>query len=132
MYALSHLNETFDAVKLTISDSWNQDVVNGDWNSRVKWAGNVNAQAKLAVAQLFVGTKGVDKISKVGKVSKLNESSKLSESVNFIQSVENVLNSDKYKQFNDMLNNILATKNQLAFEGGNNIRFNTISQSKLD
>ncbi|PDZ70330.1 cytosolic protein, partial [Bacillus pseudomycoides] len=37
VYALSHIDETFAAVEQAISDSWNQDVVNGDWNSRAKW-----------------------------------------------------------------------------------------------
>ncbi|MGG2066916.1 T7SS effector LXG polymorphic toxin [Bacillus sp. S14(2024)] len=119
MYALSHLDETFDAVKQAISNSWNQDVVNGDWNSRAKWVGNVEAQAELAVAQLLVGTKGVDKISKLGTVSKLGEVSKVSKSVNFMQGVKNVMNSDKYRQFVDRLNNILMPKNQFAYAGGN-------------
>ncbi|PEB32513.1 hypothetical protein COM77_30325 [Bacillus cereus] len=33
-----------------MSDSWNQDVVNGDWNSRAKWFGNVEMQVKFALA----------------------------------------------------------------------------------
>ncbi|MEK7021890.1 EndoU domain-containing protein [Bacillus sp. FSL K6-6038] len=122
VYALSHIDETFAAVEQAISDSWNQDVVNGDWNSRAKWFGNVEMQVKLAAAQLLVGTKGVDKISKFGKFSRLGETSKLSESVNFIQGIKNVINFDKFKQSVDMLNNILMPKNQVAYAGGNNIR----------
>ena len=34
VYALSHIDETFAAVEQAISDSWNQDVVNGDWKCR--------------------------------------------------------------------------------------------------
>ncbi|MGG0186035.1 EndoU domain-containing protein [Bacillus rhizoplanae] len=119
VYALSHLDETFDAVKQAISDSWNQDFVNGDWNSKAKWVGNVNAQAMLAVGELLVGTKGADKISKLGTVSKVGEVSKASESVNFIQGIKNVMNSDTYKQFIDRLNNILMPKNEFAYAGGN-------------
>ncbi|MBF7156764.1 hypothetical protein IWA68_30315, partial [Bacillus albus] len=88
VYALSHIDETFAAVEQAISDSWNQDVVNGDWNSRAKWYGNVEMQVKLAIAELFVGTKGVDKVSTLGKTSKL------SESVNFIQGTKNVITLD--------------------------------------
>ena len=113
IYALSHLKETFNAVKQAISDSWNQEVVNGDWNSRAKWFGNVSVQATLAV----VGTKGVDKISKISKVSKVDEPSKINESVNFIQSVKNVINSDKYRQFIDKFNNIFMPKNEFALAG---------------
>ncbi|MGH0686403.1 EndoU domain-containing protein, partial [Bacillus mycoides] len=116
VYALSHIDETFAAVEQAISDSWNQDVVNGDWNSRAKWVGNVEMQVKLAIAELFVGTKGVDKISKLGKTSKL------SESVYFIQGTKNVITLDKFKQSVDMLNNILMPKNQFAYAVGNNIR----------
>ncbi|MEK5015200.1 MULTISPECIES: zincin-like metallopeptidase toxin domain-containing protein [Bacillus] len=119
VYALSHIDETFAAVEQAISDSWNQDVVNGDWNSRAKWFGNVEMQVKLAIAELFVGTKGVDKIPKLGEVSKLNKTSKLSESVNFIQGTKNVITLDKYKQSVDMLNNILIPKNQFAYAGRN-------------
>ncbi|MBJ7998253.1 RNase A-like domain-containing protein [Bacillus mycoides] len=119
VYALSHIDETFAAVEQAISDSWNQDVVNGDWNSRAKWVGNVEMQVKLAIAELFVGTKGVDKISKLGKVSKLGKTSKLSESVNFIQGIKNVINFDKFKQSVDMLNNILMPKNQFALADTN-------------
>ncbi|PEE83458.1 zincin-like metallopeptidase toxin domain-containing protein [Bacillus toyonensis] len=119
VYALSHIDETFAAVEQAISDSWNQDVVNGDWNSRAKWFGNVEMQVKLAIAELFVGTKGVDKIPKLGEVSKLNKTSKLSESVNFIQGTKNVITLDKYKQSVDMLNNILMPKNQFAYAGRN-------------
>ncbi|KWU66030.1 hypothetical protein AWW70_00300 [Bacillus mycoides] len=113
VYALSHIDETFAAVEQAISDSWDQDVVNGDWNSRAKWVGNVEMQVKLAIAELFVGTKGVDKISKLGKTSKL------SESVNFIQGTKNVITLDKYKQSVDMLNNILMPKNQFAYPSRN-------------
>ncbi|UPL47310.1 MULTISPECIES: T7SS effector LXG polymorphic toxin [Bacillus] len=116
VYALSHIDETFAAVEQAISDSWNQDVVNGDWNSRAKWYGNVEMQVKLAIAELFVGTKGVDKVSTLGKTSKL------SESVNFIQGTKNVITLDKFKQSVDMLNNILMSKNQFAYAGANNIR----------
>ncbi|WP_226545975.1 HNH/ENDO VII family nuclease [Bacillus thuringiensis] len=116
VYALSHIDETFAAVEQAISDSWNQDVVNGDWNSRAKWYGNVEMQVKLAIAELFVGTKGVDKVSTLGKTSKL------SESVNFIQGTKNVITLDKFKQSVDMLNNILMPKNQFAYAGANNIR----------
>ncbi|PGE23589.1 hypothetical protein COM64_00030 [Bacillus toyonensis] len=119
VYALSNIDETFAAVEQAISDSWNQDVVNGDWNSRAKWFGNVEMQVKLAIAELFVGTKGVDKIPKLGEVSKLNKTSKLSESVNFIQGTKNVITLDKYKQSVDMLNNILMPKNQFAYAGRN-------------
>ncbi|MDP7989720.1 zincin-like metallopeptidase toxin domain-containing protein [Bacillus sp. MHSD_36] len=119
VYALSHIDETFAAVEQAISDSWNQDVVNGDWNSRAKWYGNVEMQVKLAIAELFVGTKGVDKIPKLGEVSKLDKTSKLSESVNFIQGTKNVITLDKYRQSVDMLNNILMPKNQFAYAGRN-------------
>ncbi len=132
MYALSHLDETFDAVKQAISNSWNQDVVNGDWNSRAKWAGNAVAQAELALAQLLVGTKGADKISKLGTVSKVGEVSKVSESVNFIQSVKNVLNSDKYKQFIDRLNNILMPKNEFALADTNGLNLRSFDYSTFN
>ncbi|MEK4831020.1 MULTISPECIES: RNase A-like domain-containing protein [unclassified Bacillus (in: firmicutes)] len=132
VYALSHIDETFAAVEQAISDSWNQDVVNGDWNSRAKWVGNVEMQVKLAIAELFVGTKGVDKISKLGKVSKLGKTSKLSESVNFIQGIKNVINFDKFKQSVDMLNNILMPKNQFALADTNAFNLKSFDYSTFN
>ncbi|MGG0238070.1 EndoU domain-containing protein [Bacillus rhizoplanae] len=132
VYALSHLDETFDAVKQSISDSWNQDFVNGDWNSKAKWVGNANAQAMLAVGELLVGTKGADKISKLGKVPKVDKAPKVSESVNFIQSVKNVMNSDKYRQFVDRLNNILMPKNEFALAGTNGLNLRSFDYSTFN
>ncbi|MFI8709575.1 T7SS effector LXG polymorphic toxin [Bacillus sp. NPDC077411] len=119
MYALSHLDETYDAITQSISNSWNREVVNGDWNSRAKWFGNVEAQVELAAVQLVAGTKGADKISTLGTVSKLGEVSKLRESVNIIQRVKNVMNSDKYRQFVDRLNNLLMPKDEFALADAN-------------
>ncbi|AIK38969.1 toxin 45 family protein [Bacillus pseudomycoides] len=130
VYALSHIDETFAAVEQAISDSWNQDVVNGDWNSRAKWAGNVEMQVKLALAELLVGTKGVGKISKFGKFSRLSETSTLSESVNFIQGIKNVIHFDKLKQSVDMLNNILMPKNQFALANTNGLDLRFFNEAK--
>ncbi|MBO1624220.1 WXG100 family type VII secretion target [Bacillus arachidis] len=71
--ALSDPVGTFNALKQTISDSWNNDVVNGDWNSRAAWYGSASAHTILAVGQLFVGTKGVDKIAMLNYGTKLSE-----------------------------------------------------------
>ena len=50
--------------------------INGDWNSRAKWVGNAEAQVELALAQLLVGTKVVDKVSRLGEFSKPSETGK--------------------------------------------------------
>ena len=71
--ALSDPVGTFNALKQTISDSWNNDVVNGDWNSSAAWYGSASAHTILAVGQLFVGTKGVDKIAMLNYGTKLSE-----------------------------------------------------------
>ncbi|WP_260632209.1 WXG100 family type VII secretion target [Bacillus bingmayongensis] len=67
---------TFNAIKQTISDSWNTNVVNGDWNSRAEWFGSASVHTTLAVGQLFLGTKGVDKIAKLKPGTKLVEISR--------------------------------------------------------
>ncbi|CAM4079323.1 hypothetical protein BAPA111461_17245 [Bacillus paramycoides] len=57
--AVSHLDETFNAIKQTISDSWNTNVVNGDWNSRAELYGSIMSHGMFAL----LGAKGVDKIA---------------------------------------------------------------------
>lgn len=135
MYALSHIDETFTVVEHAISDSWNHDVVNGDWNSRAKWVGNVEMQVKLAITDLFIETKGVGEIPKIGKFSRVGKTLTLSESVNFIQGIKNAINFDKYKQSVDMLNDILMPKNQLALADTNGFNlkpwdYNTFNEAK--
>ncbi|EOA3904504.1 WXG100 family type VII secretion target [Bacillus cytotoxicus] len=73
--AASHPVETFNMIKQKISDSWNTDVVNGDWNSQAEWFGGAGVHTTLAVGQLFLGTKGVDKISMLKPGTKLVEMS---------------------------------------------------------
>ncbi|MFI8709568.1 hypothetical protein ACIGHG_21485 [Bacillus sp. NPDC077411] len=67
----------------------------------------------------MAGTKGADKISTLGTVSKLGEVSKVRESVNLIQRVKNVMDSDKYRQFVDRLNNLLMPKDKFALADAN-------------
>lgn len=58
--ALSNPARTFNAIKQTISDSWNTNVVNGDGNSQAELYRNVMGHGMFA----FAGTKGVDKLAK--------------------------------------------------------------------
>ncbi|SFK03765.1 hypothetical protein SAMN04488574_1461, partial [Bacillus sp. 71mf] len=75
------------------------------------------------------GTKGADKVSKLGTFSKSGEVSKIRESVNLIQRVKNVMNSDKYRQFVDRLSSILMPKNEFALAGANTV--NSFSDSDV-
>ncbi|MFB7121725.1 WXG100 family type VII secretion target [Bacillus tropicus] len=101
--AVSHPVETFNAIKQTISDSWNRDVTNGDSYSGAAWYGSATGHTILAVGQLFVGTKGVDKIAMLNPGTKLAEISRTAN-----QSLQDAAS--------------LFNRNQFAFAGGNNIR----------
>ncbi|PFA26083.1 WXG100 family type VII secretion target [Bacillus thuringiensis] len=103
--AVSHPVETFNAIKQTISDSWNRDVTNGDSYSGAAWYGSAAGHTILAVGQLFVGTKGVDKIAMLNPGTKLAEISRTAN-----QSLQ-----DAASLFN-------RNHNEFAFAGGNNIR----------
>ncbi|MCQ0952703.1 WXG100 family type VII secretion target [Bacillus cereus] len=103
--AVSHPVETFNAIKQTISDSWNRDVTNGDSYSGAAWYGSATGHTILAVGQLFVGTKGVDKIAMLNPGTKLAEISRTAN-----QSLQ-----DAASLFN-------RNYNEFAFAGGNNIR----------
>ncbi|MEW9182201.1 WXG100 family type VII secretion target [Bacillus mycoides] len=103
--AVSHPVETFNAIKQTISDSWNRDVTNGDSYSGAEWYGSAAGHTILAVGQLFVGTKGVDKIAMLNPGTKLAEISRTAN-----QSLQ-----DAASLFN-------RNRNEFALAGGNNIR----------
>jgi len=63
VFVAQHPKETAKAVWQSISDSWENDVVNGDVSSRSKWFGRIIGEVALSV----VGTKGVDKVVKLTK-----------------------------------------------------------------
>nr|WP_246861308.1 hypothetical protein [Bacillus sp. REN3] len=63
IYAIGHPVETAKSIWKSISDSWKNDVINGDAKSRSEWFGRAVGEAALAI----VGTKGVDKAVKVAK-----------------------------------------------------------------
>nr|WP_246861233.1 HNH endonuclease [Bacillus sp. REN3] len=63
VYAIGHPVETAKSIWKSISDSWKNDVINGDAKSRSEWFGRAVGEAALAI----VGTKGVDKAVKVAK-----------------------------------------------------------------
>ncbi|MBA4544396.1 HNH endonuclease [Thermoactinomyces daqus] len=73
-YAFSHPVQTEKGIWQAITDSWERDVVHGNAESRGRWLGNVATQIVLSL----VGTKGVDKLSKLSAVSKLSKAAKMS------------------------------------------------------
>ncbi|HDR7213472.1 HNH endonuclease [Bacillus cytotoxicus] len=108
--AFSDPTGTFNAIKQTISDSWNRDVTNGDWNSRAEWYGNAMGHGMFAVA----GTKGVDKISKVGEVAAMTSLTK-GESL--------ITNSSAYRNALHILNNYeFKAGNHLSYAGVGSIQ----------
>ncbi|MFK4311534.1 hypothetical protein ABH963_000740 [Bacillus sp. RC55] len=62
-YAVTHLNETLPAMWNTLSDSFINDVINGDAESRAKWGSYAFTQIGLGL----IGDKGLSKVSKLGK-----------------------------------------------------------------
>jgi hypothetical protein len=69
VYAVSHPVETAKSIWKSISDSWKNDVVNGDAKSRSQWFGRAVGEVALAI----IGTKGVDKAVKMAKGAKVVE-----------------------------------------------------------
>nr|WP_246861309.1 hypothetical protein [Bacillus sp. REN3] len=63
VYAIGYPLETAKSIWNSISDSWKNDVINGDAKSRSEWFGRAVGEAALAI----IGTKGVDKAVKVAK-----------------------------------------------------------------
>jgi predicted ribonuclease toxin of YeeF-YezG toxin-antitoxin module len=69
VYVVQHPVETAKSIRESIKSSWNNDVVNGDADSRSNWFGRAFGEVALAV----VGTKGVDKAVKLTKGVKVVE-----------------------------------------------------------
>jgi predicted ribonuclease toxin of YeeF-YezG toxin-antitoxin module len=69
VYAVSHPVETAKSIWKSISDSWENDVINGDAKSRSQWFGRAIGEVALAI----IGTKGVDKAVKMAKGAKVVE-----------------------------------------------------------
>lgn len=67
VYVVTHPVETITGLWDAIVTSWNDDVINGDAESRGKWFGRAFGEIALAV----VGTKGIDKAAKLAKGTKL-------------------------------------------------------------
>lgn len=69
VYAVSHPVETAKSIWKSISDSWKNDVINGDAKSRSQWFGRAIGEVALAI----IGGKGVDKAVKMAKGAKVVE-----------------------------------------------------------
>ncbi|MBO9599483.1 MAG: hypothetical protein J7559_16875, partial [Cohnella sp.] len=67
VYVATHPVDVAVGIWNAVSESWNNDVVNGDAQSRGKWFGRMIGEVALAA----VGTKGVDKVGKLAKGSKI-------------------------------------------------------------
>lgn len=68
-YAVTHFDETINAIWTSISDSWESEVINGDLASASRWFGQATGHVLLA----FVGTKGIDKGVTLAKAAKTVE-----------------------------------------------------------
>ncbi|SEJ44692.1 AHH domain-containing protein [Bacillus thuringiensis] len=65
-YAFTHLNETLPAMWNTLSDSFINDVINGDAESRAKWGSYAFTQIGLGL----IGDKGISKVTTLAKGAK--------------------------------------------------------------
>ncbi|MFD0671912.1 hypothetical protein [Cohnella sp. GCM10027633] len=63
VYVVKHPLQTVQGIWKAVSDSWTNEVVNGDADSRGRWFGRMIGEVALSV----VGTKGVDKVAKLAK-----------------------------------------------------------------
>ncbi|KAA6470707.1 AHH domain-containing protein [Bacillus cereus] len=67
-YAVTHLNETLPAMWNTLSDSFINDVINGDAESRAKWGSYAFTQIGLGL----IGDKGISKVTTLAKGAKFS------------------------------------------------------------
>ncbi|MBY8914943.1 hypothetical protein KY305_19745, partial [Bacillus sp. YC2] len=62
---LTAVTSTGINIWVALSDSWERDMVNGDTESRSHWI----AYSVATVATMLIGTKGIDKVGKLGTVT---------------------------------------------------------------
>ncbi|MFD0670582.1 hypothetical protein [Cohnella sp. GCM10027633] len=67
VYVVKHPLQTAQGIWKAVSDSWTNEVANGDADSRGRWFGRMISEVALAV----VGTKGVDKVAKLAKGTRI-------------------------------------------------------------
>ncbi|ARZ61973.1 MULTISPECIES: AHH domain-containing protein [Bacillus cereus group] len=67
-YAVTHLDETLPAMWNTLSDSFINDVINGDAESRAKWGSYAFTQIGLGL----IGDKGISKVTTLAKGAKFS------------------------------------------------------------
>ncbi|OMH24457.1 AHH domain-containing protein [Bacillus thuringiensis] len=67
-YAFTHLNETLPAMWNTLSDSFINDVINEDAESRAKWGSYAFTQIGLGL----IGDKGISKVTTLAKGAKFS------------------------------------------------------------
>ncbi len=72
-YAVTHLDETLLAMWNTLSDSFINDVINGDAESRAKWGSYALTQAGLGL----IGDKGISKVTTLAKGAKFAKVTKI-------------------------------------------------------
>ncbi|MCI0766842.1 cytoplasmic protein [Bacillus sp. TL12] len=98
--AALHPIDTLSTMYNVVSDSFINDVINGDAESRAKWGSYALTQVALGV----IGDKGLSKASKLGKVTTKLAKDKIPEGIS--HTIGN-----------------LQMGNRFAFVGGNNIHF---------
>ncbi|MCP1124629.1 LXG domain-containing protein [Bacillus sp. 3103sda1] len=106
-YAVTHLDETLPAMWNVLSDSFINDVINGDLESGTRWFSYTLTQIGIGV----LGDKGLSKVSKVAT------------SANLAKGMSKVTNSATYR---NTLNNFkLNTGNRFAYAdvGGSSIKY---------
>ncbi|EOQ33362.1 hypothetical protein KQ1_01642 [Bacillus cereus BAG3O-1] len=67
-YAVTHLDETLPAMWNALSDSFINDVINGDAESRAKWGSYALTQVGLGL----IGDKGISKVTTLAKGAKFS------------------------------------------------------------
>ena len=112
--AALHPIDTLSTMYNVLSDSFINDVINGDAESRAKWGSYALTQVGLGL----IGDKGLSKVSKVATTA------------NLTKGMSRVTNSAKYRNAINVLNNFnLNIGNRFAYAG---IRGSSLKSSFID
>ena len=109
----TNLSETHEAIKTSVTDTFDEKVVKGSNEERAEVAGEVI----VGIADLVFGGKGMGALTKGAKLSKLSKyasaASKASKAVKSVQTVQKITNATK-GVFSKLVSKIKKWKNKIG------------------
>ncbi|MFX3617474.1 MAG: ribonuclease domain-containing protein [Sporolactobacillus sp.] len=122
--AAIHPQQTYAIIKNAIVQSYDKNMVQGNAYTRSQWI----TYAVATIALSFVGTKGIDKVGKMGDAGKLVKAAGTADKVGTVTKTTLVRSSNTVAENMNGFQNSISPKFQFA---GGNVPYNTIDAKGL-